>query len=106
MAKVRITVVKLPVYDDLVDDYIDKERYPNGFGPCARWTLGQTFTIEQWPNRPDGFSCDWAWSDIQRDVALVMFGGNPPWMARKGQAITCCSDGLRPVSFLVERIEE
>lgn len=106
MAKVRITVVRLPIYEDLVDKYVDKERYPSGFGPCSRWTLGQTFTIEEWPNKPDDFSCDWAWSDIQRDVAMVMFGGNPPWMAEKGQALTCCSDGLRPVSFLVERIEE
>jgi len=27
-------------------------------------------------------------------------------MAKPGTAITCCSDGFRPVSFLVERIEE
>ena len=106
MAKVRITVVKLPVYKDLVDRHINKERYPNGFGPCTHWTLGQEFVIETWPNKPTDFPCDWAWSDIQRDVAMVMFGGNPPWMAEKGTALTCCSDGLRPVSFLVERIEE
>jgi len=27
-------------------------------------------------------------------------------MEHQGTAITCCSDGLRPVSFLVERIED
>jgi uncharacterized repeat protein (TIGR04076 family) len=26
-------------------------------------------------------------------------------MKEKGTAVTCCSDGFRPVSFLVERIE-
>ena len=106
MANVKITVVKLPIHEDLVDMYVSKERYPNGFGPCRHWSIGQEFFIEEWPNKPDDFPCDWAWTDIQRDVALVMFGGNPPWMEHKGKAVTCCSDGFRPVSFLVERIEE
>jgi len=106
MTKVKITVVKLPIHEDLVDGYIKKERYPNGFGPCHLWALGQEFVIEGFPTRPEGFPCDWAWADIQRDVAMVMFHGNLPWMAEKGKAITCCSDGFRPVSFLVERIEE
>jgi uncharacterized repeat protein (TIGR04076 family) len=105
MAKVKLTVVKLPVHKDLIDQHINKDRYPNGLGVCKHWTLGQEFTIEDWPTKPDDFPCDWAWTDIQRDVAMVMFGGNPPWMKKPGTAITCCSDGLRPVSFLVERLE-
>jgi uncharacterized repeat protein (TIGR04076 family) len=106
MAKVRITVAKLPAHEDLIEAHINKARYPEGFGPCSLWELGQEFVIEDWPAKPDDFPCDWAWTDIQRDVAMVMFGGNPPWMAKQGSAITCCSDGFRPVSFLVERIED
>jgi len=105
MPKVKITVVKLPAHQDLIDRHINKDRFPDGFGPCALWKLGQEFVLEDWPAKPEDFPCDWAWSDIQRDVAMVMFGANPPWMAKDGTAITCCSDGFRPVSFLVERIE-
>jgi len=106
MAKIKITVVKLPIHEDLVSRYIKKKRYPDGFKACALWSLGQEFIVEGSPEKPSGFPCDWAWSDIQRDVAMVMFGANLPWMAEPGKAITCCSDGFRPVSFLVERIED
>ena len=53
MPKVKLTVVKLPAHEDLIDKYINKERYPDGFGPCALWKLGQEFLIEDWPARPD-----------------------------------------------------
>ena len=106
MAKVKLTGVKLAVHEDLIKAHVNKERYPAGFGACKHWAIGQEFIIEGWPNRPGDFPCDWAWTDIQRDVAMVMFGGNPPWMEKPGTAITCCSDGLRPVSFLVERLED
>ena len=106
MPKVRITVVKLAVHEDLIEKHIKHDRYPEGFVECPRWKVGDTFILENWPGKPKGFTCDWAWADIQRDVAMVMFGANPPWMERSGSAITCCTDGLRPVSFLVERIEE
>ena len=106
MVKAKVTVVKLPIHEDLASKYVNKERYPNGFGPCALWKLGHEFIIDDFPTRPEGFTCDWAWADIQRDIAMVMFGGTPPWMGNEGTAITCCSDGLRPVSFLIERIDE
>jgi uncharacterized repeat protein (TIGR04076 family) len=106
MPKVKITVVKRALHQDLIDNYINKERYPEGFAACKQWTDGQEFVIEDWPERPKDFPCDWAWADIQRDVAMIMIGANPPWMAKPGMALTCCSDGFRPVSFLVERNEE
>jgi uncharacterized repeat protein (TIGR04076 family) len=37
---------------------------------------------------------------------MVLFGADLPWMTHPGKAVTCCTDGFRPVSFLVERIEE
>ena len=106
MPRVRITVVKRAVHEDLIEKHLNKERFPDGFGPCELWREGQEFVVEGWPSRPEGFPCDWAWTDIQRDVAMVMFGADPWWMARKGAALSCCSDGFRPVSFLIERIEE
>jgi len=105
MATVRITVVKRAFHQDLSGEHIRAERYPEGFGPCSLWAEGQSFLVEGFPKKPEGFPCDWAWADIQRDVAMIAFGADLPWMKEKGTAVTCCSDGFRPVSFLVERIE-
>lgn len=106
MPKVRVTVAKLAVHEDLIQKHLHPNRLPQGLRACDVFEEGQQFDIEDWPGRPDDFTCDWAWSDIQRDVARIMFGGNPFWMAKQGTTMTCCSDGLRPVSFLVERIED
>lgn len=99
MPKVRIAVIKRALHADLIEKHIKKARFPNGVGVCSAFEDGQEFIVE-------GFPCDWAWADIQRDVAMIMFGASAPWMEKDGSTITCCTDGLRPVSFLVERIEE
>jgi uncharacterized repeat protein (TIGR04076 family) len=102
MAKCKITVVKRTINQDLVDEYLSDER--EGFGLCHVYEDGQEYVIDGFPLKPEGF-CDWAWADIHRDVVAIMFGSNYPWMQRPGTIITCCTDGLRPVIFKVERIE-
>jgi uncharacterized repeat protein (TIGR04076 family) len=102
MSKCKITVVKRTINQDLIDEYLSDTR--KGFGRCQVYEDGQEFVIEGFPLRPDSF-CDWAWADIQRDVVAVMFGGDYPWIQPPGTSITCCTDGLRPVIFKVERIE-
>ena len=104
MSEVQIKVAKRAVYEDLIQDYVNAERFPNGFSACPRFEEGQTFCV-QWPKKPDGFPCDWAWADIQRAVAMIGFGANPPWINRPGTTVICCNDGLRPVTFVVERVE-
>jgi len=89
--KVRITVAKKLVNDDLIDD-------PAGRKPCPRFEIGQKFVASKempW-EMPPGF-CGWAWADIQK----IVYG-----MARGGPAkfVTCCTDGWHPVIFKLERI--
>jgi len=36
----------------------------------------------------------------------VMYGGDLPWIRQPGTVVASCSDGLRPVSFLIERVED
>jgi uncharacterized repeat protein (TIGR04076 family) len=102
MSKCKITVVKRAVFEDLIAAYISDTR--EDFDRCPSFEDGQEFLIEGFPSRPEGF-CDWAWADIQRDVVLVMFGGDYPWVQQPGSAITCCTDGFRPVVFKVERLD-
>ena len=99
--KIKITVVKKFVAEDLVKDFADEETKNKGFGLCDAFEMGQEYILEK-PNVPDGF-CAWAWADINRDVIAMMGGADFPWL-KDGVAIACCTDGLRPVVFKIERI--
>jgi len=55
-------------------------------------------------DKPEKF-CGWAWRDIYKDVSVLAFGGDFDW-TKPGVAITCCTDGNRPVVFKLERMEE
>nr|MDJ0754199.1 TIGR04076 family protein [Ardenticatenaceae bacterium] len=50
-----------------------------------------------------GFS-DWAWADIQKYVMVLARGGNMLG-TRPGTFVTNCTDGFRPVFFLLERLD-
>jgi uncharacterized repeat protein (TIGR04076 family) len=103
---IRITVVRRASYDDLREKLWNHADFPkSSTGPCRLLAEGQSWVIDGWPDMPESFPCNSAWADIRDDVATVAFGGSQPWMAKAGTAMTCCNDGFRPVSFLVERIE-
>ena len=102
MANVRITVVKKIHNKDMFGD-----NPPLGFTAvpeCDRLEVGQEFISEEC-SCPPGF-CYWAFADIQRDIVHLLFGGSYPWMKEKGVALSCCTDGVRPVIFKLERIED
>jgi uncharacterized repeat protein (TIGR04076 family) len=52
---------------------------------------------------PEGF-CASAWNAVYTAVRTLSFGGNLPWYRERGVAVECCTDGLRPVVFKLERI--
>ena len=99
MAKVKITVVKRMSNPDLITQHA--QGLPE---VCDRFQDGQEWVLDRL-NMPADF-CSWAWADIQRDAAIMFSGGNLSWVRQPGVAITCCTDGFRPVVFKVERIEE
>ena len=103
MSKVKITVLKKALHQDLLDEYLDPGSRERGFGICTAFEEGQEFVVGA--SCPEGF-CGWAWADIQRDVMAVLFGNGFPWVGPENTAITCCTDGFRPVTFKLERIEE
>ena len=98
--KVRITVLKKTFNQDFVDAYTE------GFdwkpkGCCHDFDVGQEFVTDG--HMPEGFS-DWAWADIQKYVMVLARGGNMLGV-KPGTYITSCSDGFRPVFYLLERID-
>lgn len=105
MTKAKITVIKKLSATDIYSDDMPVETNPKMFAPeCDQFELGQEFILEG-IDCPKGF-CNWAFADIQRDITHIFFRGNYPWFKEKGVAISCCTDGLRPVVFKIERIEE
>ena len=101
--KVKITVIKKlgtkDVYGDNLPCQISDDLEP----VCPALDVGSEFVADG-GTCPSGF-CGWAFADIQRDIALLWLGGEFPWIKDKGVAISCCTDGLRPVFFKLERIE-
>ena len=99
---IRIRVLKRHRFSDLVKDHVRPES-ANQIEACAVFRDGQEFVLEGWPTRPEGF-CDWAWNDIQKAVIAASFGARKDGLKTQDGWIACCTDGLRPVVFLIEPI--
>ena len=101
MKKVRITVMRVASYPDL------SEKYENPMEHACDMKTGQTFIADGW-QRPAGF-CGSAWDSVSPFVMTLSHGGRDiydGWMKDPGTAMISCNDGFRPVSFLLEALEE
>jgi len=81
----------------------ETERIGGYSGPCDAFEVGQTF-VAGW-DLPDGF-CSFAWADIHDDLLMIQCGGNPGYIEPDHTMISCCKDGLCPVVFKIERLDE
>lgn len=97
---VKITVLKRFNPSEVFD--ISPVTPVNPLGSCERFKDGQEFIVERL-RMPEGF-CTSAWNSIYGDVRILAFNGVFPWYKEKGVAVACCTDGLRPVVFKLERI--
>ena len=101
MKKIRITVMRMARYDDLI------ERYENPITHACELREGQVFIADGW-QRPEGL-CESAWESMSPFVMTLAHGGEDfydGWMRNPKSAMISCNDGFRPVSFLIETIEE
>jgi len=100
--KMKITVVKGFTAEEVFDGEVP-DHFPEEFeSPCPKYHVGSEWVMES-VDCPDGF-CSWAWADIQKDVADMWFGG-PTWKGRNPNYFSC-TDGMKPVIFKVELLEE
>ena len=101
MKKCRITVMRRARYDDLI------ERYENPIEHACDLREGQVFIANGW-QRPEGM-CESAWESMSPFVMTLAHGGENfynGWMKNPKSAMISCNDGFRPVSFLIEALEE
>lgn len=101
MKKVKITVMRMARYDDLI------AQYENPIEHACDMQVGQTFIANGY-ERPIGF-CDSAWDSVAPFVKVLAEGGGnfyDGWMKNEKSAMISCNDGFRPVSFLLETLED
>ena len=101
MKKCKITVKRIACYRDLM------EEYENSMEHACDMREGQVFVADGW-KKPEGF-CDSAWDSLSPFVMALAHGGGDfydGWMENKKSAMISCNDGFRPVSFLIEALEE
>lgn len=101
MKKCRITVMRITRYEDLM------ARYENPIQHACSLQEGQSFIANGW-EKPAGF-CQSAWDTLSPFVLTLSHGGEnlyDGWMKDPKSAMLSCNDGFRPVSFLVEALDE
>lgn len=101
MKKVKITVMRVARYPDLI------EKYENPIEHACDMTPGAVFTANGW-QKPAGF-CDSAWETVSPFVMALSHGARDfygGWMKNSRSAMISCNDGFRPVSFLLEATDE
>ena len=101
MKKCRITVMRTARYDDLIAKYENPLEHP------CDLREGQVFIANGW-QRPEGM-CESAWESMSAFVMTLAHGGENlyhGWMKNPKSAMISCNDGFRPVSFLIEALEE
>ena len=99
--KVKITVIRMARYDDLI------EKFENPIEHACNMNVGQVFVANGWV-KPIDF-CDSAWDSISPFVMTLAHGGGnfyDGWMKNPRSAMISCNDGFRPVSFLLEAMNE
>jgi len=100
MKKIKITVIRKARYDDLI------EKYENPIEHACDLREGDVF-FSVGAQKPESF-CESAWQSISPFVMTLACGGEDiydGWMKNKRSAMISCSDGFRPVSFLLEAEE-
>ena len=93
--------MKMARYDDLI------EKYENPIEHACDMRLGQVFIVSGGA-KPQGM-CDSAWESVLPFVKTLAEGGGnfyDGWMKNERSAMISCNDGFRPVSFLLETLDE
>lgn len=101
MKKVKITVMRRTVYEDLM------QIYENPIEHACDMRVGDVFIANGW-QRPEGL-CATAWECMSPYVMTLAHGGGnfyDGWMKNERSAMISCNDGFRPVSFLIEALDE
>ena len=83
------------------------EKYENPLEHACDMEEGQVFVANGW-EKPEGL-CESAWQSMSPFVMTLAYGGRniyDGWMKNERSAMISCNDGFRPVSFLIEALDD
>lgn len=70
---------------------------------CPKFRVGDVYYTEGL-SMPKKWPCSWAWHDIFKEIVHLGLDGR--FFVEPGNFIyTCCTDGMRPVFYKIEREE-
>jgi uncharacterized repeat protein (TIGR04076 family) len=100
--KVRITVLKKMSSTDIFGDGPPLGKMVQA---CPVFEVGEEHIVGEGGEMPKEF-CHWAWNDLYKVVTALRYGARWATGTRDKGAPTvhCCTDGLRPVIFKLERV--
>ena len=102
--KIKITAVKQFAPKDIIGEDFIRE---NGqkIEKCGYGEEGKTYIVEDPWNIPEGF-CHHAWFGLYKNISVLRNHGNFKTWTGENKIYNTCPDGIRPVVFLLERIED
>lgn len=101
MKSVKITAVRKADYKDLQLIYENPIEHTCDVNEGISW-----MSVDG--KKPEGL-CPEAWKTMREFVEVLTQGGGDffdGWMKNPHSAMISCNDGFRPVSFLIETVEE
>lgn len=101
MKKCKITVMRITRYEDLI------AQYENPIEHACDMKVGQVFIANGWESRM--VFARSAWDTLSPFILALSHGAEnfyDGWMKNPRSAMLSCNDGFRPVSFLVETMDE
>ena len=101
MKKIRITIIRKACYPDLM------AKYENPIEHACDMCEGQVFIVSNGEKPKD--LCQSAWETMLPFITTLSHGGGnfyDGWMKNPYSAMISCNDGFRPVSVLIETIDE
>jgi uncharacterized repeat protein (TIGR04076 family) len=89
----KITVLRRAFNQDLY------AQFPSGEPKaCGLFKDGQEFVTKSVWELPEGFGCPWTWAELRPAISAACTGS-------QRITVACCTDGLRPVTFKLERVK-
>lgn len=101
MYKCKITVVRKALHEDL------SKLYENPISISCPMNEGDIFYMNGY-ECPPGL-CSSSWESIRPFALTLAHGGEnlyDGWMKNPRSSVVSCNDGIRPVSFLIEALDE
>ncbi|MFW9871273.1 MAG: TIGR04076 family protein [Candidatus Thorarchaeota archaeon] len=104
LSRLKITVERIFSPKEVFGHEMKQASNGETIPPCRFFEVGQEFVAENSFTRPEEF-CGWAWRDLTVRLTKFDLIDDMDW-PEKDITYVACGDGVRPVIFKLERIDD